>query len=220
MADIRSMPGAVRTEIVKIDPANPDQAFARCSEVIRAGGVIAYPTDTFYGLGADPKNPPAVRRLFEIKGRSGDQPILLLIPNALHVRLWADEVTLRAEEIMKRFWPGPLTLVFKAKSDVLPVLTAGTGAIGLRVPGSGIGRDLLGFLDAALTATSANRSGGPSPRTAHDVMSSLGGMIDLILDGGETPGGRPSTVVDMRFDRPVVIRDGAVDARDIVRASE
>lgn len=210
----------MRTAIVKIDPSRPEQAFARCREVLRSGGVIAYPTDTFYGLGADPTNAGAVRRLFEIKGRGADQPILLLIPDAIHVRKWADDVTPRAEEIMKRFWPGPLTLVFKAKAEVIPELTADTGAIGLRVPSAGIGRDLLRFLDSALTGTSANRSGGPSPRTAHDAMSSLKGMIDLVLDGGETRGGRPSTVVDIRSDRPVVIRDGAVDARDISRATE
>lgn len=204
------------TEIVKIDPAHPGEAFSRCRDVIRAGGVIAYPTDTFYGLGADPKNPAAVRKLFEIKGRPADRPILLLIKDAHDVRDWAEEVSPRAEGFMKRFWPGPLTLVFKARVGVLSELTAGTGTIGLRVPGAALSRELLRFLNSALTGTSANRSGDPSPRTAHEAMASVGGLVDLILDGGETAGGKPSTVVDVSAEEPKVIRGGAVDLRDIV----
>ncbi|HEY6010198.1 MAG TPA: L-threonylcarbamoyladenylate synthase [Nitrospirota bacterium] len=201
------------TEIIRIDSVHPDRAYARCRDVIRTGGVIAYPTDTFYGLGADPKNPAAVNKLYEIKGRRSDQPILLLIPDAGHVPNWAAEVIPAAEQLMKRFWPGPLTLVFRARADVLPELTAGTGSIGLRVPGDGVGRELLRFLDSALTGTSANRSGVPSPRTAHEAMAAVGGMVDLVLDGGETPGGNPSSVVDVRAENPVVIRTGAVDLR-------
>jgi L-threonylcarbamoyladenylate synthase len=207
----------MRTELIKIDPARPDNAFARGKDVIRSGGVIAYPTDTLYGLGADPRNPLAVRRLFEIKGRRADQPILILIPDPIEVRNWAEVVTPCAERLMKRFWPGPLTLVFRAKAEVLPELTAGTGTIGLRVPGPGFGRELLRFLGFALTGTSANRTGGPSPRSAYDAMASLDSLVDLVLDGGEIPGGDPSTVVDARSDKPVVIREGAVSSRDIIR---
>ena len=200
----------MQTPIVKLDPARPEQAFARCREVIRAGGVIAYPTDTFYGLGADPGNPRAVRRLFEIKGRQADQPVLLLIPDAAAVRDWAAEVTACADDLMRRFWPGPLTLVFKAQPAVMPELTGGTGGIGLRVPGAIITRDLVRFLGSALTGTSANISGGPSPRTATEAAASIGDLVDLILDGGMTAGGKPSTVVDVRGEEPMVIRAGAL----------
>lgn len=206
----------MRTELIKIDPACPAHAFARCKDVIHAGGVIAYPTDTFYGLGADPRNALAVGRLFQIKGRRADQPILILIPDAIQVRYWAEEVTPCAERLMKRFWPGPLTLVLKARPEVLPELTGGTGSLGIRVPGAGFGRELLRFLDSALTGTSANRTGGANPRSASDAMASLEGLVELVLDGGETPGGNPSTVVDVRSDKPVVIREGAVNARDII----
>ncbi|HEX9020947.1 MAG TPA: L-threonylcarbamoyladenylate synthase [Nitrospirota bacterium] len=205
----------MRAEIVKIDPTRPETAFSRCRGVIFSGGVIVYPTDTFYGLGSDPKNPAALRRLFEIKGRRTDQPILLLISGPAEVMNWAAEVTPRAEELMKRFWPGPLTLVFKAKANVAPELTAGTCAIGLRVPGSGLTRELLRSLGIALTGTSANRSGGPDPRTAEEAAASLGAAVNLILDGGAAPGGKPSTVVDVRSDRPRVLREGAVPSRDI-----
>lgn len=204
-------------QIVTIDPAHLEQAFSRCREVISSGGVIVYPTDTFYGLGADPKNPAAVRKLFSIKGRQADQPILLLIKDSNDVRDWAEEVTPQAKELMKKFWPGPLTLVFKAKSDVIPELTAGTGAIGLRVPGSALTRQLLASLGTALTGTSANISGGPNPRTAEEAAASFGDRVDLVLDGGRTAGGKPSTVVDVSADEQKVIREGAIPSRDILR---
>lgn len=200
----------MRAEIVKLDPDRPETAFARCREVIRTGGVIAYPTETFYGLGVDPKNPAAVRKLFAIKGRQSDQPILLLIKGPEDVKEWASLVTPSAQGLMQRFWPGPLTLVFPAREDVLPELTAGSGTIGLRVPGSELTRRLLEFLGTALTGTSANPSGGPSLRTAQEVADELGTRLDLVLDAGTTPGGRPSTVVDATADPPRMIREGAV----------
>ncbi len=180
-------------EIIKIDPAHPQFAFSRCRNVISQGGVIAYPTDTFYGLGVDPKNPVAVKRLYEIKGRKADQPILLLIAKAEDVKEWTAEINSASENLMKTFWPGPLTLVFKAGENVLRELTAETGTIGLRVPGNELTRSLLDFLGIALTGTSANVSGGSSPQTAEEAAASLGNTVDLILDGGRTAGGRPST---------------------------
>jgi L-threonylcarbamoyladenylate synthase len=197
-------------EIVKIDPVHPEQAFARCREVISAGGVIIYPTDTFYGLGADPNNASAVKRIFEIKSRLTDQPILLLIKEAGQVRNWAAEVSPKAEELMRRYWPGPLTLVFRAKGRVLTGLTAGRGTIGLRVPGSAVTRQLLAFLGTALTGTSANTSGGSSPRTAEEAAEVVGSAADLIVDGGMTTGGKPSTVVDVSAGQVIVIREGAI----------
>jgi L-threonylcarbamoyladenylate synthase len=205
----------MRTKIIKIDPARPDQAYSQCRDVVAKGGIIAYPTDTFYGLGADPGNPAAVRRLFEIKGRRTDQPILLLLSDAGEVNNWAAGVTPQASVLMNRFWPGPLTLVFKAKAGVLPELTAGTGTIGLRVPGNGLTLELLRSLGRVLTGTSANLSGRPSLRTAREAAEALGPLVDLVLDGGETTGGKPSTVVDVSADAPRVLREGAVPSRDI-----
>lgn len=202
-------------EIIKVDPAHPQLAFSRCKNVISRGGVIAYPTDTFYGLGADPKNPVAVKRLFEIKGRKADQPILLLIAKADDVKMWTAGINPASENLMKTFWPGPLTLVFKARTDVLRELTAGTGTIGLRVPGNEVTRSLLDFLGIALTGTSANVSGGSSPQTAEDAAASLGDTVDLILDGGRTAGGRPSTVVDVSTGQPSVLREGALRLKDL-----
>jgi L-threonylcarbamoyladenylate synthase len=183
----------------------------RCKAVIDAGGVIAYPTDTFYGLGVDPRNPRAIKKVFAIKGRKADQPILLLLHDRIDVSEWASEVTPSALRLMARFWPGPLTLVFRAARHVLPELTAGTGTIGLRVPGSDVTRALLGSVGRSLTGTSANRSGRPSPRTADEVMQELGDSIDLILDGGPAAEGRPSTVVDVTGEPPRLVRQGIVD---------
>ena len=202
-------------EIIKVDPAHPQLAFSRCKNVISRGGVIAYPTDTYYGLGADPKNPVAVKRLFEIKGRKVDQPILLLIAKADDVKMWTAEINPASENLMKTFWPGPLTLVFKAGADVLRQLTAGTGTIGLRVPGNELTCSLLDFLGTALTGTSANVAGESSPQTAEEAAASLGNTVDLILDGGRTAGGRPSTVVDVSTDQPLVLREGALLLKDL-----
>ena len=206
----------MRTPIVKIDPAHTERAYSRCRDVIRAGGVIAYPTDTVYGLGADPKNIRAVRKLFSIKGRQADRPILLLIKDASEVRDWASEVNPAAERLMKKFWPGPLTLVFKAKPNVMTELTGGTGTIGLRVPGNALTRQLLAALGTALTGTSANISGRPSLCTAREASEVIGGMVDLVLDGGRAEGGNPSTVVDVSSERPKVIREGAIPSPEIL----
>jgi L-threonylcarbamoyladenylate synthase len=203
------------TVIVTIDPAHPEPAFARCREVIGSGGVIAYPTDTFYGLGADPRNPHAVKRLFEIKGRPIGQPILLLLHDRSRVREWAQGVTAEAEALMDAFWPGPLTLVFTALPSVLPELTGGMGRIGLRVPGNEVTRRLLDALGTALTGTSANRSGDPDLQTAQDVAGVLGERVDLILDAGRTLGGKASTVVDVSAAGLTMVREGAVSEQEL-----
>lgn len=195
---------------VKVDLAHPETAFSRCRDVISSGGIIAYPTDTFYGLGADPSNAAAVKRLFNIKGRTPDKPVLLLIKDAGEVAEWAEEITSLAAQLMRTHWPGPLTLVFKARGTVLRELTAGTDTIGLRVPGSELTRELLAYLGTALTGTSANASGGPNAQTAGEAEQSVGDAVDLILDGGMTTGGMPSTVVDVSAGMPKVIRQGAI----------
>lgn len=203
-------------EIVTIDPARPEPAFRRAREVICSGGIIAYPTETFYGLGVDPRDPAAVETLFAAKGRQEDQPVLLLLPGAGDVARWAAAIPAAAALLMDRFWPGPLTLVFTAAPGVPPALTGGKGTIGLRVPGSGLCRGLLAYLGTGLTGTSANRAGASPPATAEAVLRGLGDRIDLVLDAGPTPGGLPSTVLDVRFDPPRVVREGAVSVAGLI----
>jgi len=198
------------SRIFKADLARAAQVFSCCRDIVTSGGVIAYPTDTFYGLGVDPVNRAAVTKLFVIKGRHARQPILLLIPDVSSVKDWVAEVTPQAEALMKRFWPGPLTLVFKAKEGIVPEITAGTGTIGLRIPGNPLTLRLLTYLGTALTGTSANISGERSLETAEEAAAAVGGSVDLILDGGRTAGGKPSTVVDVTSDRLKMIREGAI----------
>ncbi len=201
-------------KIIVIDSARPEQAFSRCRQVIASGGVIVYPTDTFYGLGADPRNRAAVLRLFSVKGRQVDQPILLLIADASAVGQWAAEIPAQAESLMNRFWPGPLTLVFKARSGILPELTAGTGTIGLRVPGNPLTRELLQYVGCALTGTSANISGRPEPRSATDA-GAIADLVDAIFDGGPSMSDQPSTIVDVSAGGIHIVREGVIPARDV-----
>lgn len=199
-------------QIIKVDNACSVHAFSRCKDVVFSGGLIAYPTDTFYGLGADPKNAAAVKKLFSVKGRQIDRPILLLISDMDVVREWAEEIMPHAEQLMKKFWPGPLTLVFKAKKEVIPEITAGTGTIGLRMPGSALTRQLLDHLGTALTGTSANIAGERSIDSADDAAAILGSVVDLVLDGGRTVGGKPSTIVDVTAEKLKIIREGAISS--------
>ena len=198
-------------EIIRLDPANAEKAFSRCREVVRAGGVLVFPTETFYGLGVDPQNAEAVTRLFAIKKRNAGQPLLVLLPDAGQVSEWAADVSTEARQLMKQYWPGPLTLVFKAHQRVLPSISGGTGTIGLRVTGNPVTRSLLRFIGTALTGTSANISGGVSAMTAEQVSSALGDVVDLILDAGPTTGGKPSTVLDVRSRPFRIIRAGAIE---------
>ena len=197
-------------EIIRLDAERADRAFSRCRDVVRRGGVIVYPTDTFYGIGVDPRNPQAVDRVFALKGRSPGQPLLLLLADAAEVPEWAARVSADAELLMKRYWPGPLTLVFEAHPKVLAAVTGGTGTIGLRVPGNDVTRRLLHDIGIALTGTSANRSGRPGAMSAEQAASALGDEVDLILDAGPAAVGTPSTVLDVRSLPFNVIRTGAI----------
>lgn len=202
-------------EIIKIDPADPEPAFSLSRDVIYRGGVIVFPTDTFYGLGVDPKNEEAVKRLFHIKGREERQPILLLIAGSGQAGEWAEAVSEQAEQLARTYWPGALTLVLKARKHVLSLLTGGTDTIGLRVPGNAVTRKLLTFLKTPLTGTSANISGRPSPSTVGEIDALLREQVDLILDGGPAPGGKPSTVLDVSAGQVRVLREGAITITEL-----
>jgi len=204
------------TETIKIEKGLTEEAIARCAEVIKAGGVIVYPTDTYYGLGADPRNHRAVGKVFDIKGRKADQPILVLLHDRKELAAWTSAVSSAAEGLMDRFWPGPLTLVFKARPEVLSELTGGTGTIGIRIPGREMTRALIGWAGNALTGTSANRSGSSSPRNVDEVIRELGDRVDLVLDGGVSSADLPSTIVDVTSEQPRIIRSGAVDVSGIL----
>ena len=177
---------------------------------MKSGGVIAFPTDTYYGLGADPFNSNALARVFEIKKRSPDKPLLVLIHSVKQLSLFTDEVRDKARSLMDRFWPGPLTLLFKAMPTLPPELTAGSGKIGVRLPGYPFTLRFLEALDQPLTAPSANISGQSELRTAGEVAKSFGENLKWIVDGGPAPGGKVSTLLDCTTDPPSLVREGAV----------
>lgn len=198
-------------ETVRVDPVAPDErALGEAVRVLRAGGLVAFPTESFYGLGAAALDPRAVRRVFEAKGRPASMPLLVVIDAPAMLAGIVAEVPERARALMARHWPGPLTLVFRAAPGVPPEVTAGTGTIGVRVPAHVVPRRLAARLGMPVTAPSANPTGGAPPTTAAAVQALLGEVVDLVLDGGPTAGGAPSTVVDVTVDPPRVIRQGAV----------
>jgi L-threonylcarbamoyladenylate synthase len=196
-------------------PNTSSKAIKDIQSVLNSGGVIAFPTDTFYGLGADPFNPNALSKIFQVKQRPADKPLLVLIHSLDQLSDLAQEVTDNARKLMERFWPGPLTLIFKAAPGLPDALTAGTGTIGVRLPGHPFTRRLLETLNRPLTAPSANISGTGELRTTQEVTSSLEDKLDLIVDGGPAPGGKSSTVLDTTTNPPTLIREGALTRGDL-----
>jgi len=198
--------------ILKINPVQPEaDLIAQAVAVLKDGGVIAYPTETFYGLGVDATNVKAVERLFGVKGRDFKNPIPVVIGNIGILDQIFTDIPPPAQELIDRHWPGPLTLVFSAAPSLSDRLTAGTGKIGVRVSSHPIARLLSGQLGGPLTSTSANRSGQKECVTAQEVMEKIGDDLDLIIDGGATPGGKGSTILDITQKPPVVLRAGVID---------
>jgi L-threonylcarbamoyladenylate synthase len=181
---------------------------------LRMGGVIAFPTDTAYGLGADPFNEAAVQRIFEIKGREETKPILLLVNSIAMANSIAD-LSERALALAERFWPGPLTMVVPARSTVPAIVTAGTGTIGIRWPNAAFATRLMDAFDRPITATSANRTGMPSAVTVAEVREQLENSLDLIVDGGTLPARGGSTLLDLTENPARLLREGPIPEADL-----
>lgn len=177
--------------------------------IIASGGLIAFRTDTFYGLGADPFNRDAIVRIRELKGREDDKPILLLVSDEKEVDRFIEQSEF-FKLIARGHWPAPLTLIGVARAEVPIELTAGTKSLGVRLPDDDDVRSLVRACGGALTATSANVSGQPPARTAKEVENYFPSGIDLIIDGGEVTATQPSTVLDLSTREPRLIREGAV----------
>ena len=203
-------------KVLRIDRQNPDLSLLqKAANLIHQGEIVAFPTETFYGLGADALNGDAVERLYLMKERAQDRPVLILVRDASRIAPLVTEISDPARSLMDRFWPGPLTLVFHASKSLPRALTGGTGKIGIRVPGDELTLLFLKTVETPVTATSANRSGQASPITASAVLEGLGDHSPWILDGGPTPGGLPSSVVDVTVDPFMVIREGRIAADHI-----
>jgi L-threonylcarbamoyladenylate synthase len=187
----------------------------RALEVIRAGGLVAIPTETVYGLAADASNPDAVRRIFAAKGRPADHPLIVHVATAEHLADWAREVPASAARLAATCWPGPLTLLVPKADHVLSIVTGGHDAVGVRVPAHPLTTELLERFSGGLAAPSANRFGKVSPTTAEHVRADLGDLVDYVLDGGPCPVGVESTIVDCTIDPPQVLRPGGIPNEDI-----
>ena len=186
------------------------RAIARAAEVVRRGGLVAFPTETVYGLGADARDPRAVARIFAVKGRPSDHPLIVHVGSADAMEEWALDVPVLAHTFAARFWPGPLTLVLRRAADVLDEVTGGQHTVGLRVPSHPVALALIRASGCALAAPSANRFGRVSPTTAAHVRDDLGDDVDLILDGGPCEVGVESTIVDLSGREPAILRPGGV----------
>ncbi len=205
------------SDIVKVDTKEKLQiGLKKAAEVINSGGMVAFPTESFYGLAVSVENEKAIQRLFDVKKRRSDQPILILVPSVERLDQIALHIPKIARLLMSRFWPGALTLIFEAEPNLSQVLTAGTGKIGVRLSSHPIATALAEAVGMPITGTSANISGEPACSSAKEVHHSLGEKIDFILDGGKTAGGKGSTILDVTVDPPQILREGMVSREKIM----
>ena len=200
----------MKTQIILSTRSN---AIKTAGEILLKGGIIAFPTDTVYGLGSSVFDPAGIEKLFIAKGRDFNKAIAVLISNLSQLDLLTGDFNPSAHKLATRFWPGALTLVVK-KLPSLPDILSPTSTIGIRMPDSEFTRNLIS-MTGSLATTSANLAGGKNPLTAQDVLDQLDGRIDLLIDGGKCPGGVPSTVVDCTQSKLVVLRQGSISEEDI-----
>jgi len=199
----------METLVFKVNPQKPEKRKVRtAAEIIKKGGLVAFPTETVYGLGADALNPKAVLALFEAKKRPLDNPPIIHVENPDDVKTLAKHVPHEAELLMKRFWPGPLTLVLERSRKVPDVTVAGLDTVAVRMPKHEVALALIRESGVPIAAPSANLAGKPSPTTAEHVLDDLNGRIDAVLDGGSTCVGVESTVLDLTVCPPMVLRPG------------
>jgi L-threonylcarbamoyladenylate synthase len=206
-------------DIAVIDRLHPQADLIDTAvRILESGGVIVFPTGSLYGLGADALNAGAVDRIFTIKKRAPAKPLLILLPDRNGVLGLAAEVPPSAKRLMDRFWPGQVTIVFKALPGIPSNLTAGTGKIGIRLPGHPVARALVSGFGRPITGTSANLSGQGGCHRIDELDATLIEQLDLVLDAGLLKGGIGSTVVDITGTEPIVIREGRVSKKEILAA--
>jgi L-threonylcarbamoyladenylate synthase len=206
-----------KPKYLKVDPLCPQPDMIEdAARIINAGGVICFPTTSLYGLGADAFNAHAVDRIFDIKGRSHQKPILILIQNRQELEKLVRRIPPMAENIMQKFWPGKITLVFEAGDNLPSNLTSGTGKIGVRLALHPVAAALIQAVGSPITATSANVSGKPGCAKISNLDAQIADNADLVLDAGELAGGKGSTVIDVTGAFPETLREGTVSASDIL----
>jgi len=198
--------------MMPVDACAPDPALvAEAAAMVRRGGLVAFPTESFYGLGSNALEAAAVARVFSVKGRPDTKPVLVLVDSIAMAGQLAADVPDEVHALMARHWPGALTLILTARPHVPTAVTAGSGTVGLRMPGHPVALALVRAAGGPVTAPSANPSGAPPPTTAEAVRGYFAGAVDLIVDGGPTAGGTGSTVADCTTWPPRILRAGPVE---------
>jgi L-threonylcarbamoyladenylate synthase len=204
------------TRVIRVDPERPDAAsIADAADCLRSGGLVAFPTETVYGLGALALNPDIVRRIFAAKGRPSHDPLIVHVTGFDRLAALTRTLPPAARRLADRFWPGPLTLVLERSGTVPDEVTAGLDTVAIRIPSHPAARALLAAVDRPIAAPSANLFSRPSPTTAAHVLEDLDGRIDIVLDAGETQVGLESTVLDLAHGTPTVLRPGAITLDDL-----
>ncbi len=209
MPPINSDSPPSRARVLRVRPANLSQAVAQAAQVVRAGGIVAFPTETVYGIGASADGDAGIARLAALKGRDPSKPIALLLSDFSLAERFAADIPPAARRLADRYCPGPITLVLPARAG---------GMVGLRVPDHPLALAVVAACGGALCATSANAAGGPPARSADAVLAALPRGLDLVLDAGSTPIGAPSTVVRVDGATSEILREGAVSAADVAAA--
>ena len=206
----------METKILRINPLNPElDLIAEGARYIRKGKLVAFPTETVYGLGANGLDEEAVKNIFIAKGRPQDNPLILHVSKIDEVRPLVKSIPEEAKILMEEFWPGPLTIIFERSSIVPDIITAGLNTVAIRMPNHPVALELIEASGVPIAAPSANTSGKPSPTLAEHVIEDLYGKIDMILDGGPTGVGLESTVLDLTTDVPTILRPGGITLETI-----
>jgi len=206
------------THIIEVKPGPFDAAkMGKIADILRKDGVMAYPTDTFYGLGAGAYSRVAVRKIYLLKRRERGKPLSVVVSGVDMAERVAASLPPVFSDISRKFWPGPLTLVIKAKPLFPPVMLGPGGSLALRLPDMPWLLELVRQMDVPLTATSANLSGEKEIDSGEEVIEAFNGKVDLIIDGGKTPGGLPSTIMDLTSEKPRILREGAVPSERLCR---
>lgn len=204
------------TKIVKVDKEHPDESVIKeAGEILKNGGLVAFPTETVYGLGGDGLNAHSSEKIYQAKGRPSDNPLIIHIAELEDLDKIVEEVPESAKKLAKKYWPGPLTMIFKKKENVPLETTGGLDSVAVRMPSHKVARELIRYGGRYIAAPSANTSGRPSPTLAKHVIEDLNGKVDMILDGGEVGIGLESTIVDFTEEIPVILRPGYINEKMI-----
>jgi L-threonylcarbamoyladenylate synthase len=204
-------------QIITTDSQHPNAAATSAAvAALQNRGVIAYLTDTLYGLGGDARSTLVIAKVFALKGRSAEKALPVIIGEKSMLPRYVEEISPTAETLIEQFWPGPLTLIFKASPTVPVMLIGGTGKIAIRLPAARLAREISNGLEAPIIATSANRSGEPAAASARQIAKIFGKGLALILDSGPPRNSQPSTILDVSAQPPRIVRAGAVSTMEII----